>query len=167
MHICTQGRDIIPTVYKKIILNSFFLSHNQYSSALLATVNRNLIKTLEKQLNWAIKACFHRQKFDSSSDLKINLGILPISLLFDYGAATYCHSIVNKKKPAFLSSALKLPTASFFIHERTQKIFTQIISKCNLHEKRIIKRSVLQHKYFPRNYLSMSYSLAKKKFFLK
>ena len=93
-------RNIIPTGYKKIILNAFVLSHVQYSSVLLATINQNLITTLGKQLNWAIKACFHRQKFDSSSDLKMNLGILPISLLFDYRAATYCHSIMNKKKPA-------------------------------------------------------------------
>ena len=81
-------RNIIPTVYKKIILNSFVLSHVQYFSLLLAFINQNLITTLEKQLNWAIKACFHRQKFDSSSDLKMNLGILPISLFFDYRAAT-------------------------------------------------------------------------------
>ena len=75
----------------------------------------------------------------------MNLGILPISLLFDYRAATYCHSIMNKKKPTFSSSALKLPTASFYIHERTQKIFTQTISKCYLHDKNIFKRGILQH----------------------
>ena len=46
----------------------------------------------------------------------MNLVILPISLLFDYRAATYCHSIMNIKKPAFSSSALKLPTASFFLY---------------------------------------------------
>ena len=133
MHICTQEHN--SHCIQKIILNSFVLSHVQYSSALIATINQNLITTLEKQLNWAFKACFHRQKFDSSSDLKMNLGILPISLLFDYKAATYCYCIMNKKKPAFSSSALKLPTASFFIQERTQKISNQTISKSNFHEK--------------------------------
>ena len=108
-------RNVIPTVYNKIILNSFVLNHVQYCSVLPATMNQNLITTLEKQLNWAIKACFHRQKFDSS-DLKMILGILPISLLFDCRAATYCHSIMNKKKPTCSSSALNLPTASFYIH---------------------------------------------------
>ena len=76
-------RDIVPSVYKIIILNSFVLSHVQHFSLLLSTVIQNLITPLEKQLNWAIKACFQRQKFDSSSDLKMDLGILPISLLFD------------------------------------------------------------------------------------
>ena len=145
-------RNIIPTVYKKkIILNSFVLSHVQYSSVLFATINQNLITTLEKQLNWAIKACFQRQKFDSSSDLKMNLGLLPISLFFDYRAATYCHSITKKKMPAFSSSALKLPTESFYIHEPTHKIFTQTISKCNLHEKVIIRRGILSAaQFFPK-----------------
>ena len=71
-------RNIVPTIYKKLILSSFVLSHVQCSSVLLATINQNLIRTLEKQLNWAIKACFHRQKFDSSSDLKMKLDIIPI-----------------------------------------------------------------------------------------
>ena len=107
------------------------------------------------------QSLFSQTKFESS---KMNLGILPISLLFDYRAATYCHSIMNKKKPFFSSSALKLPTASFYIHECTQKIFTQTISKCNLHEKSIIKRGILQHDSFSKKYLLMSYSLSKKKY---
>ena len=150
--MCTQEQN--SHCIQKSILNSFFLSHVQYSSVLIATINQNLITTLKKQLNWAIKACFHWQKFDSSSDLKMNIGILPILLnLFDYRAATYCHSIMNKKKLAFSTSALKLPTASFHIHERTQiKNFTQTISKCILLEKSTIKRGILQHNSFPNNF---------------
>ena len=110
--------NIIPNTFKKVILNYFVLSHVQYSSVLLATMNQNLVTALKKQLNWAIRTCFQRQKFDSFSDLKINLGMLPISLLFDCRAATYCHSIMNRKKPTFSCSALKLPTPSFYIHER-------------------------------------------------
>ena len=147
MHLCTQEHN--SHCKQKIILKSFVLNHVQNSCVLLANINQNLKKTLEKQLNWATKACFHRQEFDSSSDLKMNIGMLPISLLFEYRAATYSHSIMYRKKPAISSSALKLPTASFCIHERTQKIFTQSISKCNLHEKRIIIKGILQHNSFP------------------
>ena len=71
MHICSQIHN--PRCIQKTILNSFVLSHVQYYSVLLPTINRNLITTLEKQLNWAIKSCFHRQKFDLSSDLEMNL----------------------------------------------------------------------------------------------
>ena len=55
----------------------------------------------------------------------MNFGILPISLLFYCRAAICCHSIMNKKKPGFSSSALKLPTASFYIHEWTEKFLAK------------------------------------------
>ena len=71
MHICSQKHN--SRCIQKTILNSFVLSHVQYYSVLLPTINLNFITTLEKQLNWAIKSCFHRQKFDSSSDLEMNL----------------------------------------------------------------------------------------------
>ena len=100
MHICTQEHN--SHFIEKIVLNSFAVSHIQFSSVLLANINQNLIKTLEKQLNWAIKICFRRQKFDSSSDIKISLGILLISLLFDCRAATYCHSIMKTKEACLL-----------------------------------------------------------------
>ena len=83
--------NVIPTVNKKKYFELFCSQSSSIFSVLLATINQILITTLGKQLNWAIKACFHRQKFESSSDLKMNLGILPISLLFDCRAATYCH----------------------------------------------------------------------------
>ena len=83
MHICTQEHS--SHCIHKTYFELFGLSHVQYSSVLLATMNQNLIITLEKQLNWAIKACFHRQKFDSSSDLKMKLGILPVSFFFITG----------------------------------------------------------------------------------
>ena len=115
--------NIVPTVYKKPILNSFVLSHVQYSSVLPATINQNLITTLEKQLNWAIKACFHRQKFDSSSDLKMKLGILPISLLFDYRAATYCHGIMNKKETCLLKLSFEITNRKFLYTRANSKKF--------------------------------------------
>ena len=97
MHKCTQEHNSHCTNNtKKIILNSFVFSHVQYSSVLVATINQNLITPLEKQLSWAIED-FFTEKFDSSSDLKKNLDLLPISLLFTYRAATCCHGIIKKR----------------------------------------------------------------------
>ena len=119
MHICTQERNSY--CIQKIILISFFLSHVQYSSVLLATINQNLIATPEKQLNSAFKACFHTQKFDSSSDLKMNLGILPISLLFDCRVATYCHSILNKT--CLLKLSFEIINSKFLYTRANSTIF--------------------------------------------
>ena len=171
MHICTQERNC--HCIQKIVLNSIcsqscsilFCITSRYQSK-SATINQSLISTLEKQLNCALKAWFHRQKLTHPQILRWTLVnyLVRCFLIARPLTVTYCHSIMNKKKPAFSSSALKLPTAIFCIHERTQKLFTQTISKSSLHEKGIIKRSVLQHNSFPRNYLSMWYSLAEKKY---
>ena len=64
-------RDFFPTATRLLLLNGLVLSHLHYSSILLTGISENLITTLEKQLNWEIKACFNRTKFDHSTDLKI------------------------------------------------------------------------------------------------
>ena len=67
-------------------------------------------------MNMAIKECFQRKKIDSCFDLKINVGILNISLLFEYKAATNCHYILNDNKAAILNySAFEL-TNSKILH---------------------------------------------------
>ena len=103
------------------------------------------------------------KNFDSSSDLKINLGILPISLLFDCRAATYSHSIMNKNEVCLLKLSFKITNSKFFNTIELKKSFTQTNSICNLHEKSIIKKGILRHNSLPGNYLLMSYSQSCKK----
>ena len=50
------------------LLNALVLSHIQYSSLMLVGIRKNLMITLEKQLNWGIKVCFKRKKYDRSTD---------------------------------------------------------------------------------------------------
>ena len=53
------------------LLNALVLSHIQYLSLILFDIRKNLMITLEKQLNWGIKVCFKRKKYNRSTDLKI------------------------------------------------------------------------------------------------
>ena len=73
-------REVISDNYKILTLNTLVISHLHYSAVLLNGININLIRSLEKQLSWGFKACFHRKKCDSSLDLKIKNKILPIRL---------------------------------------------------------------------------------------
>ena len=59
------------------------------SLKLLTGITENLITTLEKQLNWGIKACFNRSKFDHSTNLKIRHKILPARYFLDYKGLSY------------------------------------------------------------------------------
>ena len=51
--------DLFPEKKTRLmLLNALVVSHLQYSAILLTGIFENLMTTLEKQLNWAIKACF-------------------------------------------------------------------------------------------------------------
>ena len=64
-------REVISKNYKVLTLNALAISHLHYSTVLVYEINNNLIRSLEKQLSWGVKACFQRKKYDSSLDLKI------------------------------------------------------------------------------------------------
>ena len=69
-----------PFSIKILLMNALILSHLHYSSVVIQGISKNLTVSLEKQLSWAVKSCFNRKKFDSSADLKLKFGILPIKL---------------------------------------------------------------------------------------
>ena len=76
-------REVISDNYKVLTLNALVISHLHYSAVLLNGINKNLIRSLEKQSSWGVKACFHRKKNVSSLDLKIKNKILPIRNILD------------------------------------------------------------------------------------
>ena len=78
------SREVISDNYKESTLNTLVISHLHYSAVLLNGINNNLlIRSLEKQLCWGVKACFHRKKYDSSLDFKIKNKILQIRHFLD------------------------------------------------------------------------------------
>ena len=76
-------RDFLPEKTRFFLLNALVISHLKYSSVLLNGISQSLISTLEKQLNWGIKACFNRYKMDSAQDLGIKHGIISVHKTLD------------------------------------------------------------------------------------
>ena len=79
-------RDFPPEKTRLFLLNALVISHLQYSSVLLNGISQSLISTLEKQLNWGVKACFNRCKMDSAQDLRIKHGIISVRKTLDMNA---------------------------------------------------------------------------------
>ena len=75
-------RDFLPTK-TRTLLNALVISHLLCSSILLNGISRSLISTLEKQLNWGIKACLNRYKKDSAQFLRLHHRILSVRHLLD------------------------------------------------------------------------------------
>ena len=82
-------RDFLPEKTRLLLLNSLVISHLRYSSVLLNGISQSLISTLEKQLNWGIKACFNRYKMDSAQDLRIKHGIISVRQTVDMNAIKF------------------------------------------------------------------------------
>ena len=120
-------RELISDNYKVLILNALVISHLHYSEVFLNGINNNLIRSLEKQLSWGVKACFHRKKFDSSLDLKIKNKILPIKHFLDQKLLFHFWKIVSKKLPAY--QMIEYPTLKLTKHERSKNFLS--ISKLN------------------------------------
>ena len=98
-------------------INGLVLSLPEYSAVILVAIDQTLIKTLEKQLNWAVNACFYKREFDSSAEVKAKYGILPITVILDNRISTYCKQINSHEKPAFKSEkGLCLPKSEFYYH---------------------------------------------------
>ena len=77
--LCTL-RNCVPENFRGTVLNSLVISYLQYPTALLCSVPQNLLTTLEKQLNLAVKACYSRRKIDLSHFLKLFNDKLPVRL---------------------------------------------------------------------------------------
>ena len=97
-------RRSIPENMKKLILNALLLSHIHYSTTIIQSINQNLVLTLDRQLNWTVKASFFRKKFDSSRDLKIKHKNLPMHYFLKLKRINYIWKIKTNPLPAFNKS---------------------------------------------------------------
>ena len=98
-------QNIFPEKTKLLSLNALVIIHLHYSAILIGGIREILINTLEKQLNWGIKACFNRTKYERSSDLKKRHNILPVRFLLDLKTSTYFY---RWKMDLFLLSEVNL-----------------------------------------------------------
>ena len=133
-------RDFLPTKTRLLLLNALVISHLHYSSILLNGSSRSLISTLEKQLNWGIKACFNRYKMDSAHDLRLHYRILSVRHLLDLKACFFFWKWKYNLSPAF--SRLQMATANLKTHERTLNLTYHSFANSEQLKNSLFKRVV-------------------------
>ena len=85
----------------KTVQNAFVISHLHYPLLLIQSIDKNLLISLEKQLNWAICACYSRNIMDLTKGLKIKHSILPVEYLIKLKRTTDMWKLRNCLLPAF------------------------------------------------------------------
>ena len=73
-------RNQIPLKVRIDVFKSVVLSHLSFSGVFFQTLTVKNINRINRQINWGIKVCYFRQKFDYSIDLLIKVRILPTEL---------------------------------------------------------------------------------------
>ena len=133
-------RNRSPTFLMKTVLNAFFISHLHYSLLLIQSIDKILLISFEKQLNWAIRACYSRNRIESTKDLKIKLSILPVEYLIKMKRTTYMWKLINCLLPAFNTlDVTTLPTWCIRQNLGSCDIFFDSICHTQKLERSIIK----------------------------
>ena len=91
----------LPVKTRLLIMNALVISHLNYPAILSSGISANLVISLEKLLNWAVKTCCDRAKYDSSSDLKLKHNILPVTMFLDYKILCHFWKIQHQVLPAY------------------------------------------------------------------
>ena len=73
-------RNQIPLKVRIDVFKSVVFSHLSFSGVFLQTLTVKNINRINRQINWEIKVCYFRPKFDHSIDLLIKDRILPAEL---------------------------------------------------------------------------------------
>ena len=109
----------LPEKTKVLLLNAIVISHLHYSALILIGLQKSILTTLEKQLNWGIKSIFNR-KYDRSTDLKLRNKILPVSFLLKYRCSKYFIRLLGNDLPAYKIEPLS--TMRIKQHDRSKKV---------------------------------------------
>ena len=136
-------RDFLPEETRLFLLNALMISYLQYSSVLLNGISQGLIWTLEKRLNWGIKACFNRYKMDSAQDLRLKHGIISVRKTLDMNAIKLFWKWKHNLLPAFSQPILetaRMTKLYYRAHTRSEQmrnsLFKRVVPLWNvLHDK--------------------------------
>ena len=74
-------RNQIPLKVRIDVFKSVVLSHLSFSGVFLQTLTVKNLNRINRQINWGIKVCYFRPKYDHSIDLLIKDRILPAELI--------------------------------------------------------------------------------------
>lgn len=154
-------RNFVPIKTRLLLLHSLVLCHLCYPAVLLNGINSTILDSLTRQVNWGIKACCFKRKYDSSSELKIRHKILTAEHLIEYLSLISLWRLINNESEAFKD--LTFPNFPLKFNER-KNTFTMNIGAKNQKTEHI-KKSFLSKTL--NNWNSLPIALKNEKSFRK
>ena len=82
-----------------------------------------------RELNWGLKACYYKSKFDSATQLKLRSKILPLRLLCEMRCAIYFSKVLFHELPAF--HVRPFPNSNFTHSKRNNRTTVKLRCRTN------------------------------------
>ena len=94
-------RDNFPRLTRLTIMNALVCSHFIYCAPLLTSITAQNLQSLERQINWALKASMYKSKYDSASRLRVCTNTLRVQDLVNLHTLLYLFKLFHNLLPAF------------------------------------------------------------------
>ena len=130
-------RHQVPLNTRILLLKSLVLSHLSFSAIFFQNLSAKNLKRPNRQINWGIKVCFLRKKYDKARDLLIQTKTLPAELIIaKMSLIKFCYDIARPKNSekfhGYLSLHQNTQTKQFKIRQNAKTIFgmNSIVRQC-------------------------------------
>ena len=90
-------RNHLPLEVRLQVLKSLVLSHLSFSGVYLQTLSAKYIQRINRQINWGIKVCYMRRKFDHIRDILLKSHVLPAELIISKLSILKLHTDLNQR----------------------------------------------------------------------
>ena len=130
-------RHQLPLNAQILLQKSNVFSHLPFSAILFQNLSAINLKRLNRQINWGIKVCFLRKKYDKARDLLIQTKTLPAELIIaKISLIKFCYDIArpenSEKFHGYLSLHQNTRTKQFKIRQNAKTSFgmNSIVRQC-------------------------------------
>ena len=90
-------RNHIPLEVGLQVFKSLVLSHLSFSGVYLLTLSAENIQRINRQINWGIKVCYMRRKFDHCRDILLQSHVLPAEIIISKFCILKLHTDSNQR----------------------------------------------------------------------
>ena len=131
-----QVRNHIPLEVRLQVFKSLVLSHLSFRGVYLQTFSAKNVQPINRQINWGIKVCYMRRKFDHSRDV-LKSHVLPAELIISKFSILNLHTDLNQR---IVSETLKKCAKRLQLKQK--KLTKQLIIRTQKYTKQS-KRSLI------------------------
>ena len=141
-------RNQIPLKVRIDVFKSVVLSHLSCSGVFLQTLTVKNLNRINRQINWGIRVCYFRQKFDQSIDLLIKDRILPAELFISKVSLMKLQTDIRQWE-TFENLKMFSSRHNARQNKRTNQIILKKLTKTKWSNKSLIFKSVQKWNKLP------------------